>query len=127
VAEGPDELTVEQRKEARGGRLYVDVTRNAYGQTTVAGYAVRARPGAPVALPVPWQWVEDGSSAAQSFRLADLRTGRLPFDEDPWRGWRRHAVDLRTRLEETERLETTELSPSPRSVPRAPRSSGTTR
>jgi bifunctional non-homologous end joining protein LigD len=48
----PDRLTTEQRKDKRKGRLYLDVMRNAYAQTAVPPYAVRARPGATVAAPL---------------------------------------------------------------------------
>lgn len=41
----PDTLTTEVRKEARKKRLYLDIQRNAYAQTAVAPFAVRARPG----------------------------------------------------------------------------------
>ena len=41
----PDLLTLEQRKAKRGDRVYVDIGRNAYGQTAVPAYAVRAAPG----------------------------------------------------------------------------------
>jgi bifunctional non-homologous end joining protein LigD len=50
----PDLLTLEARKAKRGDRVLVDVQRNAYGQTAVPPYAVRARPGAPVATPITW-------------------------------------------------------------------------
>ena len=43
----PERLTVEMRKAKRGGRILVDVARNAYAQTAVAPYSVRARPGRP--------------------------------------------------------------------------------
>src|SRR6266496_3036033 len=46
--------TVEARKDKRGDRVYLDVMRNAYAQTAVAPYAVRARAGAPVATPLSW-------------------------------------------------------------------------
>ncbi len=36
-------LTTEARKAKRKGRLYLDTGRNAYGQTAVAPYAVRAK------------------------------------------------------------------------------------
>ena len=48
----PDRLTVEMRKADRRGRLFLDYLRNAYGQNSVAPYAVRAKPGAPVATPL---------------------------------------------------------------------------
>lgn len=50
----PDTFTVEQRKEDRGDRIFLDYLRNAYAQTAVAPYAVRAKPGAPVATPLTW-------------------------------------------------------------------------
>jgi bifunctional non-homologous end joining protein LigD len=50
----PDLLTLEARKNKRGERILLDVQRNGYGQTAVPPYAVRARPGAPVATPITW-------------------------------------------------------------------------
>jgi bifunctional non-homologous end joining protein LigD len=50
----PDLLTLEARKAKRGDRVLIDIQRNGYGQTAVPPYAVRARPGAPVATPITW-------------------------------------------------------------------------
>jgi bifunctional non-homologous end joining protein LigD len=44
--------TTAQRKEKRGDRVFLDIGRNAYGQTFVAPYSLRARPGAPAATPL---------------------------------------------------------------------------
>lgn len=79
----PERLTVEQRKDKRGGRLYLDVARNAYAQTAVAPYAVRARPGAPVATPVTWSELADKSLHARSFNVRSIRE-RLRHNRDPW-------------------------------------------
>jgi bifunctional non-homologous end joining protein LigD len=85
----PDERTLEQRVGARGGRLYVDIMRNAYGQHVVAPYAVRARPGAPVATPVDWHELESGNVGPESWSLASV-VRRLGQKDDPWMGaWRR--------------------------------------
>jgi bifunctional non-homologous end joining protein LigD len=54
----PQHLTTEFIKQKREGRLFLDVNRNAYAQTVVAPYAVRAKRGAPIAVPVPWSAVE---------------------------------------------------------------------
>jgi bifunctional non-homologous end joining protein LigD len=54
----PEHLTTEFIKQKREGRLFLDVNRNAYAQTVVAPYAVRAKRGAPIAVPVPWSAVE---------------------------------------------------------------------
>lgn len=54
VRREPDLLTLEARKDERGDRVLVDIQRNAYAQTVVPPYAVRARPGATVATPITW-------------------------------------------------------------------------
>ncbi|MGC3004033.1 non-homologous end-joining DNA ligase, partial [Streptomyces sp. G35A] len=54
AAAHPDRLTTAARKKDRGDRLYLDVQRNAYAQTAVVPYTVRALPGAPVATPITW-------------------------------------------------------------------------
>jgi bifunctional non-homologous end joining protein LigD len=48
-----------QRKNKRGDRLFLDIMRDAYAQTVVAPFSVRARPGAHVATPLHWEEVED--------------------------------------------------------------------
>jgi bifunctional non-homologous end joining protein LigD len=90
AARQPDRLTTEQRKQQRKGRLYLDVMRNAYAQTAVPPYAVRARPGATVATPLDWSEVEDPSLRPSSFTIASVieRTG------DPWAGLRRRGRSL---------------------------------
>ncbi|MER6298044.1 non-homologous end-joining DNA ligase [Kitasatospora sp. NPDC001539] len=82
VARHPDRLTTEARKRARAGRLYLDLQRNAYAQTAVAPYAVRALPGAPVAAPVGWDDVADPDLTPQRWTLATV--DRL-LEADPWR------------------------------------------
>ena len=54
------------RKEKREGRLFLDTARNAYAQTAVAPYAVRALPGAPVAAPLDWDELGDSSLDARN-------------------------------------------------------------
>ena len=84
VSRDPEVLTLEARKAERGSRVFVDVLRNAWAQTTVAPYAVRARPGAPVATPVDWDeltpdWDPRRYTIGNLFR-------RLAQKEDPWKG-----------------------------------------
>lgn len=77
----PDELTDEQRKPERRGRVFVDYLRNAYGQTAVAAYSLRARTGAPVATPLDWD--ELGGTDPGDYTIANLfrRLGQRP---DTW-------------------------------------------
>ena len=99
----PERLTMEQRKDQRGHRLYLDMMRNAYAQMVVAPYSVRARPGAPVATPLHWEEVESGELSPRQFTIRTL-AGRLASSDDPWAGMARHSSGLsraRRRLEET--------------------------
>lgn len=90
AARHPDELTVEQRKNKRRGRLYLDVMRNAYGQTAVAPYAVRALPGAPVATPLAREELADRALHPRRWHLKNILR-RLGQRKDPWRAIGRHA------------------------------------
>ncbi|MEU6621494.1 non-homologous end-joining DNA ligase [Streptomyces litmocidini] len=79
----PERLTTAARKQARKGRLYLDVQRNGYGQTAVTPYAVRALPGAPVATPLSWSELDDPDLTPQRWTLATIDE-RLE-GEDPWK------------------------------------------
>ena len=83
VARSPDELTTAFRKEKRGGRLFVDVNRNGWAMTTVPPYAVRPRPGAPVATPLRWDELDDPALTADRWSLHTVRD-RLERGGDPW-------------------------------------------
>ncbi|MGR4878669.1 non-homologous end-joining DNA ligase [Streptomyces sp. LARHCF249] len=81
AARHPDRFTTEPRKKARRGRLYLDVQRNAYAQTSVTPYAVRARRGAPVAAPLSWTDLDDPELTARRWTLTTV--DRL-LEENPW-------------------------------------------
>jgi bifunctional non-homologous end joining protein LigD len=99
----PDAITAEQRKDKRGKRIYADVMRNAYAQTVVASYGVRARPGAPVATPLDWAEVEDEKLAPGRFTMATVRP-RLS-GRDPWAGFARSGQGLSEAARQLARLE----------------------
>lgn len=97
----PRELTIEPRLADRGGRLYLDTGRNAYAQSAAPPYAVRARPGAPVATPITWRELARPSLDARSYRAENLFR-RLARAGDPWGGLGRRGQSLtraRARLE----------------------------
>jgi bifunctional non-homologous end joining protein LigD len=94
-------LTVEQRKAARGGRIFIDVMRNTYAHTAVAPYSVRARAEAPVATPLRWEELRQPATRPDRWTLRTL-PGRLAKDGDPWADIRSSARTLaspRRRLE----------------------------
>jgi bifunctional non-homologous end joining protein LigD len=70
VAAAPDLVTVEFRKADRGGRVFLDTTRNGPGAHIVAVYSPRARPGAPVSFPVPWDQLEGSDPMDFTLRSA---------------------------------------------------------
>ncbi|MEV0975361.1 non-homologous end-joining DNA ligase [Streptomyces sp. NPDC049915] len=71
AAEHPGRLTTAARKKDRGDRLYLDIQRNAYAQTAVAPFTVRALPGAPVAVPLTWDQLDDPGVDARRWTIAD--------------------------------------------------------
>jgi len=99
----PEDLTVEQRKEKRRGRVYLDTARNAFGQTMVTPYAVRALPGAPVATPITREELGDTSVGPQSWTLRTIFR-RLGQRDDPWASIGRAARLFAPAIEALERL-----------------------
>jgi bifunctional non-homologous end joining protein LigD len=98
--------TLEQRKDRRLGRVFVDINRNAYAQTIAPAYAIRARPGAPVSLPLDWN---DLSKKDLRPNGTTIRTvfGHLEKSGDPWRDFWRHATSLNRARREVEKLNAT--------------------
>lgn len=81
AARHPDQLTTAPRKRDREGRLYLDIQRNAYAQTAVAPFAVRARPGAPIAAPLAWDDVDDPDLTARHWTITGVHQ---LLQTDPW-------------------------------------------
>jgi bifunctional non-homologous end joining protein LigD len=80
----PKLATTEQRKSKRGDRVFVDTFRTAYGQSAVAPYGVRARPGAPVATPLRWEEALASDMTPNRYTISSIfrRLGQI---EDPWK------------------------------------------
>lgn len=79
-----DRLTTQVRKGKRRGRVFLDYLRNAYAQTSVAPYAVRARPEAPVATPLGWDELRRKDLHARSYRVDNILR-RMGQKDDPWK------------------------------------------
>ena len=79
----PGELTTEWRKEKREGRILVDMARNTYAQTAIPPYAVRPRPGAPVATPIDWDELSDSRLRPDRWNVGNVLR-RLRAKGDPW-------------------------------------------
>lgn len=78
AARYPDRYTATMSKSKRKGRVFIDWLRNERGATAIAPYSLRARPGAPVAVPVTWDELREMDSA-NLFTMADM-AARLKAD-----------------------------------------------
>jgi bifunctional non-homologous end joining protein LigD len=83
----PRLVTVEMSKRQRRAPVFADALRNAFGQTLVAPYSIRRRPGAPVSTPLDWDEV-DPRLEPTDYNLRTLEQ-RLK-STDPWTDfWKR--------------------------------------
>lgn len=101
VDRDPELLTIEARKNKRGNRVLIDIARNAYAQTAVPPYAVRSRPGAPVAAPITWD--ELSSTDPRDYTMTSVRN-RLAQRDDPWAGIARHRQGIDQAMETLAKL-----------------------
>ncbi len=92
VHQYPKKLTLEMRKAKRGNRIFVDYLRNAFAQTGVAPYSVRAKPGATVATPI--KWVELDTVTPTKYTIKNI-FARLARTGDPWKKIGGSAVSLK--------------------------------
>jgi bifunctional non-homologous end joining protein LigD len=70
VAAVPEAYIATMSKAKRAGKIFIDYFRNDYTATAIADYGVRARPGAPVAMPLEWKELKNLRSADQ-FTIKD--------------------------------------------------------
>lgn len=78
----PDLFVSKMTKSIRGGKIFIDYLRNGRGASCVLPYSTRARPGAPVSMPVAWSALKR-VNGADAFTVSDLmKLRRLPVD--PW-------------------------------------------
>jgi bifunctional non-homologous end joining protein LigD len=89
----PHLLTTNMSLAKRHGKIFLDYLRNARGATAIASYSARARPGAPVAVPLRW---DELSPALRSdhYTVETLRRRLGALRADPWEGFIEAAVPL---------------------------------
>ena len=93
VAADPLAFVATATKKFRKGRIFIDHLRNGRGATSVASFSLRARDGAPVAMPLRWE--ELGRiKGGDAYRLksAPMRMARLKAH--PWGDFRNTRQEL---------------------------------
>lgn len=93
AGDSPDAYTANMAKARRKGRIFIDYLRNQRGATFVAPYSPRARPGAPVAVPITWAELE-GGLRSDHFNVDTLHRRLAALPADPWAGLRAAAAPL---------------------------------
>jgi bifunctional non-homologous end joining protein LigD len=85
VADHPQRYIAEASKAKRKGLLFVDWLRNTRGATSVTGWSLRARPGAPVAMPLAWDEIARLKGGG-AFDMAKALKRAKSLEADPWDG-----------------------------------------
>ncbi len=82
----PDRFIANMSKQKRKGKIYVDYLRNAKGATAIAAYSTRARPGAPVSVPLAWEELSV-DVRSDHFTVANMVARLKVLKRDPWRDY----------------------------------------
>ena len=83
VRQDPRGLTTEMRKAGRADKILIDYLRNRRGNTSIAAYSTRARPGAPVSTPLAWEEL-DADLRSDRFTIANMGRRLARLRADPW-------------------------------------------
>lgn len=88
AADSPDLYVSTVTKSKRRGKILIDYLRNGRGATAVAPYSTRARPGAPVSMPLFWEELGDG--IGPNYFTVENASARINgLDADPWADFRK--------------------------------------
>jgi bifunctional non-homologous end joining protein LigD len=82
----PQRYLAKASKAERAGRVFIDYLRNGPGATAVASYSTRARPGAPVSLPLAWEELSE-SLRPEEWSVRNVPERLESLSDDPWAGY----------------------------------------
>lgn len=82
----PQRFTSNMAKRVRKGKIFIDYLRNARGATAIAAYSPRAKPGAPVSVPITWDELST-EVTSDHFTVMNVPARLKQLRRDPWRGY----------------------------------------
>jgi DNA ligase D-like protein (predicted ligase)/DNA ligase D-like protein (predicted polymerase)/DNA ligase D-like protein (predicted 3'-phosphoesterase) len=109
----PNTVTLQIKKDARKGRVLVDIYRIRSGQSIVSPYSLRGRDGAPVSMPLTWDELRSVKSPLE-FNI-HTAVDKVLNDGDAWEGFDSFAVPLHTHRTKVETVKSRNSSkPNPK-------------
>jgi len=94
VERNAKEATLHIKKEARKGRVLIDIFRIRSGQSIVSPYSLRGRVGAPVSMPLTWEEISRLKSPVE-FNITNA-VDKVVEEGDAWEGMDAYAIELHT-------------------------------
>jgi bifunctional non-homologous end joining protein LigD len=94
VERNAKETTLHIKKEARKGRVLIDIFRIRSGQSIVSPYSLRGRVGAPVSMPLTWEEISRLKSPVE-FNITNA-VDKVVEEGDAWEGMDAYAIELHT-------------------------------
>jgi bifunctional non-homologous end joining protein LigD len=82
--DSPQRYVAKMTKSLRKGKIFIDYMRNSLEQTSIAAYSTRARPGAPVSVPVTWEEL-GRTKAGNQYTVLNLSKRLASMKRDPWK------------------------------------------
>ena len=82
----PDRFIATMSKHKRKGKIYIDYLRNTKGATAIAPYSTRARPRAPVSVPLAWEELSV-DVPSDHFTVLNVMERLKRLKSDPWRDY----------------------------------------
>jgi bifunctional non-homologous end joining protein LigD len=84
----PQWFTANMAKRTRKGKVFIDYLRNTRGATAIAAYSTRAKPGAPVSVPLAWDELSP-KLKPDHFTVDSVLKRLRSLQDDPWAGYDR--------------------------------------
>lgn len=108
----PNSVTLQIKKDARKGRVLVDIFRIRSGQSIVSPYSLRGRDGAPISMPLTWDELKTVESPLE-FNIHSA-VDKVLRDGDAWEGFDAYAVQLHTHRTKNSSKKNKKAEPNPK-------------